>query len=77
LRGAGDTHTPMFSHLFGYWFIGLPLGYYLCFLRHWGAVGIWTGMCAGLIVIGSILLALWWARVNRWRREAIILAAAQ
>jgi MATE family multidrug resistance protein len=67
LRGAGDTHTPLFSHLFGYWFIGLPLGYYLCFSRHWGAVGIWTGLCAGLIAIGSILLGLWWMRVSRWQ----------
>ncbi len=69
LRGAGDTHTPMFCHLFGYWFVGLPLGYYLCFTRHWGAVGIWFGLCAALMVIGSILLALWYARVERWRKK--------
>src|SRR5216683_126019 len=31
LRGAGDTRTPMFCHLLGYWAIGLPLGYVLCF----------------------------------------------
>jgi MATE family multidrug resistance protein len=71
LRGAGDTHTPLFSHLFGYWFVGLPLGYYLCFSRHWGAAGIWTGLCAGLIAVGSILLALWWARVRQWEHSGI------
>ena len=70
LRGAGDTHTPMFCHLFGYWFIGVPLGYYLCFSRKWGAVGIWVGLCAGLIVIGSILLMLWSAQVKQWQRTA-------
>jgi MATE family multidrug resistance protein len=67
LRGAGDTHTPMYCSLFGYWFVGLPLGAYLCFHKKWGAVGIWTGLCVALIVIGSILLAVWWARVKRWQ----------
>jgi MATE family multidrug resistance protein len=67
LRGAGDTHTAMFCSLFGYWFIGLPLGAYLCFHQKWGAVGIWTGLCVALIVIGSILLAAWWAQVKRWQ----------
>lgn len=33
LRGAGDTHTPLFCHLIAYWALGVPLGYYLCFTR--------------------------------------------
>src|SRR5205085_10044930 len=31
LRGVGDTRTPLWSHLTGYWLIGLPLGAWLCF----------------------------------------------
>ena len=59
LRGAGDTRTPMLCHLFFYWFIGLPLGAYLCFRVGWGAPGMWAGLCVALILIGSALLYFW------------------
>jgi MATE family multidrug resistance protein len=59
LRGAGDTRTPMLCHLFLYWGIGLPLGAYLCFRLKWGAPGLWTGLCAALILIGCALLYFW------------------
>ncbi|MGH9773754.1 MAG: MATE family efflux transporter [Candidatus Acidiferrales bacterium] len=59
LRGAGDTRSPMICHLTAYWLIGLPIGYYLCFQRGWGAVGMWTGLSAALILIGIALLAVW------------------
>lgn len=59
LRGAGDTRTPMLCHLLFYWGAGLPLGYWLGFHRHLGAVGLWIGLCAALIAIGVALLAVW------------------
>lgn len=59
LRGAGDTKTPMFANLVAYWFIGIPVGCFLCFYLGWGAVGIWVGLCAGLMIIGSTLLTVW------------------
>jgi MATE family multidrug resistance protein len=59
LRGAGDTKTPMFANLVAYWFIGLPLGYFLGFRLAWGAVGIWIGLCVGLMLIGSWLVISW------------------
>ncbi len=59
LRGAGDTRTPMLCHLFFYWFIGLPLGAYLCFRVGWGAPGMWAGLSVALILIGSALLYFW------------------
>ena len=59
LRGLGDTHTPMITNLISYWVIGLPVGYALCFRFGWGAVGMWIGLCLGLILIGSILLFMW------------------
>ena len=64
LRGAGDTRTPMVCHLLGYWFIGLPLGYVLCFPLGWGAVGLWAGLSLGLILIGLVLLAVWTRKVH-------------
>ena len=53
LRGSGDTKTPMLANLVAYWLIGLPAGYVLCFKLGWGAVGIWIGLCGGLMMIGS------------------------
>jgi MATE family multidrug resistance protein len=59
LRGAGDTKTPMVANLIAYWLIGIPLGYVLCFRLGWGALGIWIGLCIGLMLIGSALLFVW------------------
>jgi multidrug resistance protein, MATE family len=59
LRGAGDTRTPMLANFVAYWLMGLPLGYILCFKLGWGALGIWIGLCGGLMIIGSALLIAW------------------
>ena len=59
LRGAGDTRTRMICHLVFYWFLGLPLGAFLCFRMEWGAKGLWAGLCAALILIGTVLLYFW------------------
>ena len=67
LRGLGDTRTPMFAHLAGYWVIGLPTAYILCFPLEWGAPGIWVGLSAALILIGAFLALAWNRAVNRLR----------
>lgn len=64
LRGLGDTHTPMLAHFGGYWVIGLPIGYVLCFHYGWGAPGIWVGLTTALILIGATLLLVWRGRVR-------------
>lgn len=69
LRGSGDTRTAMLTNLVGWWVVGLPLGAYLCFVRGWGAKGIWIGLCTGLILIGCILAVAWRRRVH-WMRTA-------
>jgi MATE family multidrug resistance protein len=69
LRGAGDTRTPMLCHLLGYWGLGFPLGYVLCFKLNWGAVGLWTGLCVALIAIGIVLGIVWWRKVRSLERE--------
>ncbi|MEZ5401298.1 MAG: MATE family efflux transporter [Bryobacteraceae bacterium] len=60
LRGAGNTRVAAVTHLGGYWMAGLPVGYWLCFRAGWGAPGIWTGMCLALVIIGVVLLGVWW-----------------
>jgi MATE family multidrug resistance protein len=66
LRGLGDTRTPLMAYFTGYWLLGLPLAYLLCFLSRWGAPGIWTGLSAALIAIGLMLVTVW-----RWRTRAL------
>jgi multidrug resistance protein, MATE family len=64
LRGAGDTHTAMFCNLGFYWLVGMPIGYRLCFNYGYGAVGVWSGLCLALVLIGSVLLVVWHRKVT-------------
>jgi MATE family multidrug resistance protein len=59
LRGTGDTHTPMFTGLVAYWFLGLPTGAFLAFRLGLGVVGLWLGLSLGLIVAACVLLRAW------------------
>jgi multidrug resistance protein, MATE family len=59
LRGLGDTRTPMLWNLAGHWFIGLPLGYTLCFVLGFGVIGLWWGLSTGLIICGIALVSAW------------------
>jgi MATE family multidrug resistance protein len=63
LRGLGETHAPMWANFVGYWVLGLPLGFFLCFGLGWGIYGLWIGLTLALIVIALALLL-------RWRRDA-------
>ena len=52
----------LLANFVAYWLIGLPVGYVLCFKLGWGAVGVWIGLCGGLMIIGSALLLAWHRR---------------
>jgi multidrug resistance protein, MATE family len=59
LRGLGETRAPMMANLVGYWVLGLPLGFFLCFTLRWGIYGLWIGLTVALIVIALSVLARW------------------
>lgn len=67
LRGLHDVRVPTVITFIAYWVISLPLGYWLAFHTSLGAVGLWTGLAAGL---GCAAVLLGWrfhrltARVN-------------
>jgi len=71
LRGAGDTHTAMFTHLGIYWLLGLPLGYFLGFRRGLGVAGLWVGLSVALILIGVVLLAAWNRKIHRMPFDSV------
>ena len=72
LRGYKDVRAPMFTAVFAYWGIALPLGAVLGFgllgFDAWGVQGFWTGLVGGLAVASVILLArLGWLSRNERR----------
>jgi MATE family multidrug resistance protein len=67
LRGAGNTHAGLIVQIIGYWIIGLPIGYLIAFHNHRGAVGLWLGLCAGLIVAGIALTTIWHRTTQKLR----------
>lgn len=69
LRGLGETRAAMYANLLGYWGMGLPLGFILCFVLKWGVYGMWIGLTLALVVIATTLL---W----RWNRDSMRTALA-
>ncbi len=59
LRGLGDTRTAFLANLGGHWLFGLPIGAALCFSAGWGVVGLWIGLCIGLVAVAIALTAVW------------------
>jgi MATE family multidrug resistance protein len=60
MRGYKDTFGPMKIMAISYWGIGLPLGIILSItdliVEQMGAVGMWTGMAAGLSVAAVLMV---------------------
>ena len=59
LRGLKDTQRPMLNALFGFWVVGLPLGYFLTFHASAGPVGLWYGMVTALAVAAALHAHRW------------------
>ena len=55
LRGWKDTKANMIIIFISFWGIGLGLGYYLAFVAHFGARGLWYGLIIGLSVQALLL----------------------
>ncbi len=60
----------MFANLVGHWMLGLPIGYALCFRWDRGVVGLWIGLCLGLIAVALALVCAWLLRVGVLAAEA-------
>jgi multidrug resistance protein, MATE family len=67
LRGLGDVRMPALIAVLAYWVLAVPLGAWLAFRAHWGAVGIWTGLATGL---GVAAIGLAWRFHRQTNRAA-------
>ncbi|MFH0735166.1 MAG: MATE family efflux transporter [bacterium] len=67
LRGLTDVKVPMFVIFAAYWLIGIPFGAYLCFYANFSLYGIWIGIVAALIFVGSVLFL----RFNKLSKDFI------
>ncbi len=65
LRGLKDTLFPLMVSVVAYWFVGLPVSWYLGINRQFGPQGLWLGL-----VVSLTLAAVW--LVWRFRRVSKI-----
>jgi len=72
LRGMGRTRPAAVFNAVGYWALGIPIGAWLGLRAGWGLAGIWWGLCIGLALVASLLVA--WIRARGPARAAVQLA---
>ena len=71
LRGYKDTLAPLYIMIVAFWCFGLPVGYILgltdLVVPEKGAIGMWIGLCLG-VLLASVLVFL---RLDKTSRRAI------
>lgn len=66
LRGYKDVKVTLGLAVVSYWFIGLPVGYWLAEYLHAGPYGYWLGLITG-VVAGAVLLFMRLRYVRRMK----------
>ena len=57
LRGVKDVLAPVAITAMAYWVVGMTAALLLAFTAGWQAVGMWTGLIAGLTTAAVLLTA--------------------
>jgi putative MATE family efflux protein len=68
-NGAGDTVTPTWVHLFGFWLLEIPLAYSLAIPTHMGANGVYVSIVTAECAIAAAGILLF--RRGRWKGQQI------
>jgi len=68
-NGAGDTLTPTYVNLFGFWILEIPLAWYLAMHTSMRVNGVFVSVVVAQTLIVLISLILF--RQNRWMRQKI------
>src|SRR6056297_84451 len=72
MRGLGDTRTPMFYAVLGYWLLGLGSGTVACFAFGLGGVGLWWGMTGGVAVSATLMTLAFFRKASGMQPVAVI-----
>ena len=68
-NGAGDTVTPTFVHLFGFWVLEIPVAYALALPARQGPNGVYWAIVIAEAAIATAGILLF--RRGRWKRQEI------
>ena len=68
-NGAGDTLTPTYVNLFGFWILELPLAWWLALHTHWGVDGVFLSVVVAQSAMVLVSVVLF--RQGRWARQRI------
>jgi MATE family multidrug resistance protein len=55
LRGVKDTLAPLWIGAFGYWVMGIGVGWVLAFPMGYDGAGLWTGLALGIVTSACLL----------------------
>jgi MATE family multidrug resistance protein len=69
LRGISDVKVPAAVTFAAYWLVAVPVAYFVGIRLHRGAVGVWSGLAAGILV-SATLLGFRFVRLARERAKA-------
>ena len=65
-NGAGDTRTPTFINLFGFWVLQIPLAWVLAVLLKWGPMGVFTAILVAESVIAVTAIIIF--KRGNWKK---------
>ncbi|KAI9253148.1 mate-domain-containing protein [Sporodiniella umbellata] len=68
LNGMGRQHVGAWCNLGAYYFFALPVGFWLCFRKGWGLLGLWSILAVALVVSCFITLVV--VLSSDWERES-------
>jgi Na+-driven multidrug efflux pump len=68
-NGAGDTLTPTFVNLFGFWFLEIPLAYFLAIPAHMQSNGAFYAIVVAEAAIAAVSILLF--KRGRWKLQQI------
>ena len=64
LRGLPDMRVPTALAFVSYWLVAIPAAYFIGIVGHYGPLGIWWGLAAGLAFAATTLLGRFLARTR-------------
>ncbi len=68
-NGAGDTRTPTYINIFGFWLFQIPLAYFLAKTLHWGPLGVFVAVPAAET---AMAIASWYVfRKGNWKKVKV------